>query len=169
MQHKRILVFCAVLAGLVWGLVRPALLAEADLAGLVDNLHVFATNFDPAFIGFGAIGASLFRHGHILLLIWICAILPKILWATFPLLFLRAMTLGFSISLMIWAFGLRGLPMSLALNIPQNLLTIAAGVYTVCLIEKMKKLRLILIGAASLVLAATYEVFIAPLLFSLLI
>jgi len=166
LAHKRIFLACAILAGIAWGALRLVFLDDAVLAELVASLHSFAANFGYANFGLSNIGASLFRHGHLLLLVWLCALMPKLSWAAYPLLYLRAMTVTFSLSLMIQAFGWQGLFMSLVLNIPQNVLTMGMAGYTILKVSPQNRHTFAFLCISAVLIASLYEVFVAPVLFS---
>jgi hypothetical protein len=165
-------VACAIFAGLIWGNLRPVFLSLEDLNALLFNLRQFAAYFDTAQIGLEDLWAGIFRHGYILVLIWLCAAVPKIFWASYLLLYLRSMTLAFSISLMLRAFGTRGVLMAFALNLPQNILMLVVCSYTICFIaqtkaNRAKAIKVIILGIVGVLAASFYEVFITPYLFAM--
>ncbi|MCL2354239.1 MAG: hypothetical protein FWC69_06405 [Defluviitaleaceae bacterium] len=158
----------SILGGILWGVWRVFLLSEGDLHALTASLRHFVDYFDTRSISLASIGESLLRNGHTLVLVWICSKFPKLFWASYLLLYLKAMTLAFSITLMVQAFGAFGIIMGFALNLPQNILITAMCIYIMKKGDNNKKL-IALAGLLALALACFYEVFLSAILFSMLI
>ncbi|MCL2855410.1 MAG: hypothetical protein FWE21_07315 [Defluviitaleaceae bacterium] len=168
-QNPKIYITIAIIAGVIWGALRPNLMEDTGLAGLITNLHRFADGFAPNQISVQNWANSLLRNGHVLLLIWACAAVPKLFWAAYLLIYLRAMTATFSITLLIHAFGARGVLMAMALNLPQNALILGVCAITICHIKKseqIKPAKPVIIGILAAITASAYEIFMAPWLFN---
>lgn len=167
-NNPKIYIMTAILAGVVWGIIRPVFLSEYDLAGLIASLKQFAHGFNTINIGSENLAVSLLRNGHVLLLVWACTAIPRLFWVAYLPIYMRVMTASFSLSLMMHAFGFRGLLMALALNLPQNVLVLAVCAYTICHIKQTNKIKLAVMGVFAIIVASAYEVFIAPQLFILI-
>lgn len=167
-NNPKIWIVCAVAAGVLWGALRPLFMQADDLAVLIANLHQFSANFRADDIRLANIWLSLFRHGHILLLIWACSAVPRMFWAVYLLIYMRVMTLAFSAALMIRAFGSQGILMFASLNLLQNVLILTIASFIICAIrrdEPPKKVILISLAVSAVILASLYEIFIAPIVF----
>ncbi|MCL2235077.1 MAG: hypothetical protein FWB98_01385 [Defluviitaleaceae bacterium] len=161
-KNPKIYIFIAVIAGVVWGAFRPTFIEYYHMAGLVANLHLFADNF-----AVGSLGVSLLRNGHIFLLLWACNLVPKMSWAAYLLIYMRAMTTAFSVAMLVHAFGVRGLLMASVLNMPQNVLVLWVCAYVICNVSKSRPLNLVIISSLAVLAATAYEIYIAPWLFML--
>lgn len=171
-----VLAIIALAAGLLTGLLRPRFFAPQDLEQLIAGLHHFVSGFDAASTaGLAAFAESLLRYGRVLVLIWACAALPKAYYAAFLVLYLRAMALGFSIAMMVFAFGPAGFVMALGLLAIQNLLTMPLYVHTVLLIAKnqadglsLAYIKMMAVGVVGVAAASVIEVYISPRIFEIL-
>jgi len=170
LNRYKVLAMFAIACGLIYGILRPSFLAEAALADLVAALHHFAATFDSQSLGMTAIFESLLRYGRPLLLIWACAVLPKGFYAAFLVLYLRALTLGFSAAMMVSAFGGRGFTYALALYALQNLIIMPIYIYTICVIAEktVPPVKAGVVGLAGVVGVSMIEVYVSPLLFELM-
>jgi len=166
-DNPKIYITIAILAGVIWGIIRPTFLSGYDLAGLIANLHQFSHSFNTSYIGSENLAVSLLRNGHVLLLVWACTAIPKFFWVAYLPIYMRAMTASFSVTLMVHAFGVRGLLMSVVLNLPQNILVLAVCAYTICHIKQANKIKLVVMCIFAIIISSAYEIFIAPQLFLL--
>ncbi|MCL2397467.1 MAG: hypothetical protein FWC93_05310 [Defluviitaleaceae bacterium] len=170
-----VLLVISMVAGVVSGILRPYFFSEADLAQLVANLHHFVTNFDASALGLGAVAESLLRYGRMLVLIWACAAVSRVRYAAFLVLYLRAMTLGFSAAMMVEAFGGRGFVMAMGLYAIQNAIIMPVYGYTACFIAKNRLeatrpvIYTAIAGVTAVVTVAAIEVYMAPRLFEMLL
>jgi len=150
--------------GLVFGVLRPV------NDELLASLQQFAATFSTQHISHYAIYESLLRYGRPLLLIWACALFPKLRHASLLVLYMRAMSLGFSASMMVLAFGARGFLAAMALNGLQNIIIMPVYAYTTynIIISRHDK-RLMAAGLTAVVLASIIEVYISPTLFRMVV
>jgi len=161
----------AVFCGVLWGVLRQFFMPLDTMDELMRNLMLFIEGFDGLQVGFSDIWTSFFRHGHMLALIWACSLLPKFFAVTYLLVYLRVMTLTFSISLMLKTFGASGILFALILSLPQNILVIASMIYTIHILQEKtrpKNTKSIIIGISAVIFAVLYEIFLAPIFFSFL-
>ena len=164
----KILIMLSVSAGIISGILRPFFLDDYTLALLINNLRHFAATFDEIEFGFAAFAESLMRYGWPLLLIWACAALPKAYYVGLLVLYMRAMTFGFSTAIMVHAFGGQGLLMAAGLYGIQNLIIIPFYAFTVYFIarslpsrqNRRKIVKMAIIGVAVVVMASIIEVYI---------
>ncbi|MCL2575283.1 MAG: hypothetical protein FWE33_02505 [Defluviitaleaceae bacterium] len=171
LKKPKFWVFCTVLAGVLFGALRPSFLPAEAMDELLVNLNNFSVFFNANEVDAGSLLSSLFRHCYIFILIWACSFLPKFFAVTYLLLYLRAMTAAFSAAMMIWAFGGGGVLTAIVLVLPQNSLVIFVAMYTICIIferQRKKMMRAVVFGAVAVVIATFYETFIAPMLFTFL-
>jgi len=165
----KILIMLSVFAGIISGILRPFFLDDYTLALLVNNLRYFAATFNAeSELGLTTFAESLMRYGRPLLLIWACAALPKAYYVGLLVLYLRAMTFGFSTAMMVHAFGGQGLLMAALLYGLQNLIIIPFYAFTVYFIarslpsrqNRRKIVKMAIIGVAVVVMASIIEVYI---------
>jgi hypothetical protein len=174
-RHKKtardidgILIIFSIAIGLISGILRPLFFDEDTLALLVNNLRHFTETFNASELSLTILAESLIRYGRPLLLIWACAVLPKAYYAGFLVLYLRAMTFGFSTAMMVHAFGGQGLLMAATLYGLQNLIIIPFYAFTVYFIarnlpsrqNRRKIIKMVVIGAAVVVMVSIIEVYI---------
>ena len=165
-----ILLAVGIVGGLISGILRPRFFGDADLALLTAALHDFAAGFDIA------PAESLLRYGRPLIMIWACAAIPKAYYAAFLVVYLRAMALAFSATLLVITFGGTGFVMALSLYAIQNLITMPIYAYTTYFIAKNpmtpaiapRATRLAFVGILAILAASAVEIFIAPTLFEIL-
>jgi len=160
-----VLLLVCFFGGLVFGGLRPRLLAPEDYAALAAALGNFATDFAVA-----TPAESLLRYIRPLGLIWACAALPMLRRVAFLVVYLRAMTLAFSAAMLHGVFGAVGLVMALALYGAQNVIVLPVYMYTAYFVAaKPVKVKtagiLAAIGVAAAVVAAVIEIYAAPVLF----
>jgi len=171
-----LLLVVSIAAGLVFGVLRPLFLDEYDFAALIDALRNFTAGFVLSPPGVENLAESLLRYGRPWLLIWACAAIPKVRFASYLVIYLRAVALGFSAVMMVAAFGGRGFIMAMALYGLQNMIIMPIYGCTVHFIVKnpaspamaKKAIVLAVAGAVAVVLAALVEVYISPVLFLML-
>ena len=171
-----VLLVFSVVAGVFSGIFRLRFFSEADVALLAAGLHQFVAEFNSAAIGWAAFAESLLRYGRPLVLIWACAAIPKAYYAAFLVVYLRALTLGFSAALMVVAFDGRGFVMALALYAVQNLIAMPMYGYTIYFMAKnplapntvKHAVKVAVMGVLAVSAAVIIEIYITPILFDLL-
>lgn len=170
-------VFAAVSVGfgLLFGALRPAFMQLDDLAALVAALQVFVADFDADALGFGAFAESMLRYGRLPALIWACAAFPKAFYAGYLVLYLHAMTLGFSAAMMVQAFGGRGFGMTLGLYAVQNLIILPICAYTIDFLAKKQPhglsrdvIKTAAMGILCVIFVSVLEVYVVPRFFEMM-
>jgi len=161
------LVTVSLALGLLSGAIRPLLLDEAAHTELMVSLHRFAATLDTGNMGFAEILMNLLRYGRMLILIWACAITPKVRFVALLVLYMRAMALSFSAAMMIVAFGGIGLGYAFMLYGLQNMITMPIYVYATYVILQKRPItaKLVVISLAGIVVASIIATYIAPILF----
>jgi len=160
--------------GLCFGALRPVFMNQPDLDALIVALQAFIADFAPQ-PGMAAPAESLLRYGRLLVLIWACAAFPKAFYAGFLVLYLHAMTLGFSAAMMVQAFGGRGVGLALGLYAVQNLIILPVCGYTIYFIARCSPLRglsrgvvkMAAVGVVAVVFVAALEVYVVPWFFGI--
>lgn len=174
------LLIISISAGIITGIVRPNFLRHEDLEGLINSLRQFTSTFDAASIGLYAFLESLLRYGRFFLMMWACLLLPSYRRAVYLLLYMRAMTIGFSFAMMTITFGTEGILLALALYAIQNIIIMPVCAITSLYIARKKlsiaennsnstklTIKLAAIGILSVVLVSFIEISLAPYLFEL--
>ena len=128
----------------------------------MDNFYLLQINLTSVL-------ASIFRHSYLFAAVLFLSFFPKLFWVMHPLIYLRVMTVCFSISLMVHAFGGQGILISLIFNIPQNILAIGASTYVFYKITPKSRVKYACVGTAGILCAIIYEIFAAPLLLALIL
>ena len=180
-NRNKVLVAASMTIGLIFGVLRPQLLAEQAHADLVASLQHFAAALSVQNSGFTAVFEGIMRYGRTLLLLWACATLPKSHYAALLVLYMRAMALGFSAAMMVAAFGGRGLAYALALYGLQNLVIMPVYAYTVYFINKNRlalavrppenlasTVKTAVLGLWAVVAASFIAAYVSPTLFALI-
>jgi len=162
-----VLVAVSIGIGLVSGVLRPLFLAEQAHNDLIASLYHFATTFGTRSVGLSAFFEGTFRYGRILLLILACAALPKARYIALLVLYMRFMALGFSVAMMVEAFGGRGFAAALTLYGLQNLIAMPVFAYVAYLVVENRPLTLKIpgIGVVAVFIVAAIEAYISPTLF----
>jgi len=166
-----VLVATSMVIGLISGILRPRFLAEHAYADLIASLQHFSAAFDDQSIGISAFFAAILRYGRPLLLIWACATLPKARFAALLVLYLRAMALGFSATMMVRAFGGSGFAAALALYGLQNLIIMPIYACTAYFIIQKHggfDLKLGGIGLVAVIAASMTEAYVSPMLLAMI-
>lgn len=125
-----ILMFFCLATGAAVGALCSHALKETEYDRLSENITVYLNTAKNAEDNrMGAFAECVLKYGKTLVLIWFLAFLPPAAIASFFLIFVKGMGLGFTTALLIRALGADGAVYAARLCLLQNLLLIPAYIY----------------------------------------